>query len=77
MIGLDTSTLIRLLAADDPAQAAVRKTYGVERAVLQNLLEQLLGTRTFCFEDRAAALYASSTADFSDCLNHFAPSNSS
>lgn len=51
----------------------LRKAYRFERATLQDLLEQLLSARTFRFEDRAtlaqaAALFASSTADFSDCL---------
>lgn len=51
----------------------LRRAYGFERAALQDLLEQLLSARTFCFEDRATVaqavtLYASSAADFSDCL---------
>lgn len=51
----------------------LRKLYGFERTNLLGLLEQLLSTSTFCFEDRAtvsqaAALYANSAADFSDCL---------
>ena len=51
----------------------LRKLYGFERAALQELLEQLLSARTFCFEHRntvtkAVAMFASSTADFSDCL---------
>lgn len=51
----------------------LRRLYGFERASLLGLLEQLLSASTFCFEDRstvsqATALFASSAADFSDCL---------
>jgi len=51
----------------------LRRIYRFERAALRDLLEQLLSARTFCFEDRttvaqAVALFASSAADFSDCL---------
>jgi predicted nucleic-acid-binding protein len=51
----------------------LRRLYGFERASLLGLLEQLLSASTFCFEDRstvsqATALFASSGADFSDCL---------
>ena len=51
----------------------LRRSYGFERATLQNLLDRLLSARTFCFENRntvvqAANLYAHSKADFSDCL---------
>ncbi len=51
----------------------LHKIYGFERPALQELLEQLLSARTFCLEHRgtvtkAAALFAGSAADFSDCL---------
>jgi predicted nucleic-acid-binding protein len=51
----------------------LRRLYGFERSSLLGLLEQLLSASTFCFEDRATvsqatALFARSTADFSDCL---------
>lgn len=51
----------------------LRRAYGFERAALQTLLEALLSAQTFRFENRAtvsqaAALFASSKADFSDCL---------
>ncbi|MDP2370337.1 PIN domain-containing protein [Rhodoferax sp.] len=51
----------------------LRRIYGFERAALQDLMEHLLSARTFCFEDRATvtqavALFASTAADFSDCL---------
>jgi predicted nucleic-acid-binding protein len=51
----------------------LRRLYGFERAALLGLLEQLLSASTFCFEDRttvsqAVSLFASSAADFSDCL---------
>ncbi len=51
----------------------LRRLYGFDRASLQDLLEQLLSATTFCFENRAnvsqaSALFAKTTADFSDCL---------
>jgi predicted nucleic-acid-binding protein len=51
----------------------LRRVYGFDRATLVDLMGQLLSAHTFCFEDRntiaqAADLFASSTADFSDCL---------
>lgn len=76
----------RLAPLDDTAESVLlnnvvlvetlwtlRRVYGFERAALQDLLEQLLSARTFCFEDRAAvshaaALFTQSSADFSDCL---------
>ncbi len=76
----------RLAPLDDTAESVLlnhivlvetlwtlHKIYRFERATLQDLLEQLLSARTFCFEDRAtvtqaAALFARSAADFSDCL---------
>lgn len=51
----------------------LRRVYGFDRATLVDLMGQLLSAHTFSFEDRntiaqAAAQFASSTADFSDCL---------
>ena len=51
----------------------LRRVYEFDRATLVDLMEQLLSVHTFCFEDRAtvtqaATLFASSAADFSDCL---------
>ena len=50
------------------------RLYNFERGELQNLMEQLLSASTFCFDNRevvaqASALFQSSSADFSDCLN--------
>jgi predicted nucleic-acid-binding protein len=51
----------------------LRKLYGFDRTSLQELLDKLLSTSTFCFENRAnvsqaSALFAKTAADYSDCL---------
>ena len=51
----------------------LRRAYQFERAALLGLLGQLLSAKTFGFEDRttvalATEQFASSSADFSDCL---------
>lgn len=51
----------------------LRRVYGFDRKAMQDLLAQLLSAQTFRFENRevtskAAALFSSTAADFSDCL---------
>ena len=51
----------------------LRRLYGYERAALAEVIGHLLSALTFRFEDRdalsqAQALFATTAADFSDCL---------